>query len=811
MKKEYEDYLFEFFNNNMPDLYLGAGFSFGAKRKDGTSIPLGQDFKKEMINHFFHDDADLREELKIKRLEEVCEMVKQVNEVEYNKYITKSFSDFFPEPFHFYLTDYRWPAIYSVNVDDIVEKTFGSNHLPLSIFERKRDVASVNSKENKLFKLHGSINSEKEGYIFSSSEYDELSNDTTDYRLMKFVIALHEKPFVVIGSELNERELDSLIYLYKRSNKDLFLQTVIFINPKPSAYFKRHISSFPKWKLLEASTEEFLTFIHKNKNKIISNYYSLLSTIKRNGCLSVNLLQKDIAKEAGYKSRLYFGYAPVWEDAWWGYLIKYNRLEEIQNTINARKYKYFSLYGRIYSGKTSALMNLFINLSQVKDNFCIYFNNEEISINGIKQILNAVSERNIFLFIDDAADYYSLFDKIGEIDERLSIIAMSNTSLHRRKRYVLDHTKTYEMDINRLDQEDIEKIQKLLISKGYAGELNERPLPEWKNRIGNSNDITSALSKVTKGDKFNDYYRNHFKGIAVQNKDYYPILLICSVLYAVEIPYLPKTLFYKIPIQTDKKIQNKCEDYMQVLRDERFRIASPLIAKTLLETASHEDLIHYIIQISETISGLVTEKEKSYWKTIYEYLTKYKNLKSVLIFSDNEIDTIYTIIMPYYSDRSYYWLQKGLLEQSQNNYDLANNHFDSALAIHSASYAILHAKARNYCKQAVYISELSKGIFYFEEGKKIFTSLIERYEYKQNKAYSIHSLVNERIIFCKKYNIDMDKREIKNTLYLLNDAISNDQNDSVMRELRSRFLLFSKKLLKMANFDNDLYEEYIDE
>jgi hypothetical protein len=59
-----ENKLINFFFNNIPDLYLGAGFSFGAKREDGTEIPLGEKTKTILIDKFFSSDNDLKNELK---------------------------------------------------------------------------------------------------------------------------------------------------------------------------------------------------------------------------------------------------------------------------------------------------------------------------------------------------------------------------------------------------------------------------------------------------------------------------------------------------------------------------------------------------------------------------------------------------------------------------------------------------------------------------------------------------------------------------------------------------------------------------
>jgi hypothetical protein len=308
MKKEDESFLIEFLSNNIPALYLGAGFSNGAKRDSGEQIYLGEKFKEAMVERFFGSNKELKKELERKDLEDVCETVKQSDETQYKEYITTSFSGFMPEKFHDYLLDYKWSAIYSVNVDDIVEKVFEKNKKQLTVCERKRVVGNIHDRDTILFKLHGGISSENDGYIFSRSEYEEFAHDTTDYRLMKFIITLQESPLIVIGTELNERELDFLVNLYTRANKELFLNTMVFINPKPTAYFRQRLSKHSKWELIEITAEEFLTFIHNTKNKLFSNYYSTLQLIKRNGCLSLDLIKKNLITFDKYSSMLYFGY-----------------------------------------------------------------------------------------------------------------------------------------------------------------------------------------------------------------------------------------------------------------------------------------------------------------------------------------------------------------------------------------------------------------------------------------------------------------------------------------------------------------------
>lgn len=735
--------------------------------------------------------------------------MKQLDDSSYNQYITTSFKGFNPEPFHDYILDYKWLAIYSVNVDDIVEKVFARNKKSLGVFEKKRDIDNVQKYDNNLFKLHGSISFENEGYIFSSSEYNELANDTTDYRLLKFIVTLLESPLVVIGTELNEQELDSLVFLYRRASKELISKPMVFINPKPTAYFCQRMTKYPKWKLIEITAEECLLFVHDNKNKIFTNYYSTLQSIKRNGCLSLDLIKKSMIKADAYQSQLYFGYTATWEDAIYGYIVRYMSLSKIIEEIKGGKYRVYALYGRIYTGKSSALKNIFVDLMQMPDCVCLFVDTEELSIGNLKKIATSLTEKNIYLFIDDAADYYSLFDKIYDIDSRISIISISKNSLHSKKRYALEHTNVYEANINEFVTEDIQSVRTKLTEKGLSGILTGKSLRDWEEKIGKCHDITSVIYKVTDSKIFGEYYREYFRENNLKNSGCYSILLAAAILYKAEISYLSRALLYKISITLNDKVINECIDYLQVFDDERLRIVSPSISDAILENASRNDIIKYIIDLTTAISGLVTEKDKNYWKTTYEYLTKYKTLMRIFKFTNKEIFDIYNKIFPAYQDRSYYWLQKGLLEQKENNFELANNHFNSALAIHSTSYAILHAKARNYCKQAIFIGERDKAVHYYEEGSKIFYSLIENYEHKQNKTYSIHSLVFESMEYYKKYKININKNKEREFVALIDGALIKDPDDTLLQDLMKRFFVFSRNISEFNLYEG--YEDYIDE
>ncbi len=117
-----------------PILFLGAGFSFGAKLKSGVPIPLGNKLKEILIKDLLKVSSSDEEfeELCGYSLRQVCDYYEHSYAREgLLDFLTDMFSDITPTEQHYQLTNYSWKKIYTTNIDDLVEQIYAKNKLEL--------------------------------------------------------------------------------------------------------------------------------------------------------------------------------------------------------------------------------------------------------------------------------------------------------------------------------------------------------------------------------------------------------------------------------------------------------------------------------------------------------------------------------------------------------------------------------------------------------------------------------------------------------------------------------------------------------
>ncbi len=808
-----KDLIINILKNDNPYLYLGAGFSYGAKNKDDVKIPDGQKMKEIVLQAIRSKDEDIFEEEKSHDLPTVCQALKDLDVDFYLTTIIESLTGFFPLEYHAYITDYKWNSIFTVNIDDIVEQVYKENSL--QVFVKKANKDNVVEKKQKLFKLHGCVRHREDGIVFSRKEYIDAMTSSSDFRLLKLVTALSSNSFFVVGTEMKEDELEYFKSIYEKSGDELMGHKVVFINPSPAKTFRNFIRKHDNFSLIECTAEEFLSFVHGNISDLRKGYYSFKNIQKRYGLCSLAVIREKTSQKnetSSYKTKLYFGEAPVWNDLFYDFIIGYSQIFETeQNLITNDKKRIFVIHGALYSGKTSFLMKLFFDISAAKNTLCLYNTGAEFSVSYIKGLLQSVTDNDIekiYLFCDDAGENYTEFKKALDLDPRIIIVATSYELIHQRKRYALDNDLTTFIPLNNhLTEQDILVIKEKLSEKGLEGELIGKDVFEWKKRISLNENIVSALYNVTHG---LDFQRRFSQIIGSDEKilheTNYKLIVIAAMCYKLGIPHIRPEMLIEEHITVTRQLTDEYCDYLTTTESGAIKIKSLFIADAILANNKDKDnLKSFIVNICISIASNVQEHGMNYHKKVYEYLTKYKYLK-ILQLSNNDINSIYDQLQKFYADKSYYWLQVGLVEQDEQEFDYALMHFKSARTINPHSYGIIHAIARNYCKQAQNLSNKVQSKEYFAQGEQMFLELIENKDYASSKSYAIHSLICETIHYYQMYNMQFPKEKISLYKKLLSEAMKKDGLDEIMISLNEKF---SKFLNSSLQKDRDVfYNEY---
>jgi hypothetical protein len=107
-------------------LFLGAGASYGAKRSDGNTIPLGAGLRDLLCDRFLDGLC------KDRSLDEVASLAENsFGTGEVSSFVSKSLADFEPPPPHRLLPTFRWKAVFGTNYDLLVEDAYNATQNPL--------------------------------------------------------------------------------------------------------------------------------------------------------------------------------------------------------------------------------------------------------------------------------------------------------------------------------------------------------------------------------------------------------------------------------------------------------------------------------------------------------------------------------------------------------------------------------------------------------------------------------------------------------------------------------------------------------
>ncbi|MBD5481478.1 MAG: hypothetical protein HDR15_02930 [Lachnospiraceae bacterium] len=798
--------------NNMPTLFLGAGFSRGAICASGI-MPTGKELKKELFNKFVVDQVNekKREQIQEYGLREMCDYIDSLipnGKMEREKFLTERLRETRPNEkgFHKLITKYPWRRIYTVNIDDLVENIYESANKRYRSISSERDVPEL-GKEMELIKLHGCVRRSDEGYCFSKKEYNTLINQKLHLGLVEFTSEIYSSNDIIfIGASMDEPDLEYYLQLYedmqiKRKSSKLF-----FIDPNPSV-------SLELWGnrlgaiIIEWDTQQFLEFVSELKYDPEKKQRARLE-LNRNGFFRL----KDnigLFKE-NYDSNIYQGFSCDWQDVFEHWTFKHNVYikaeEELKELLKEdSKTKCFSIYGSSFSGKSTLLKQLGYYLYkhdyEVLEYSGTYFN--------YKVIVNYILESDFnkyVIVIDNAPFYYPVIERVLQtnfLEKEVVIICAARSYYHGKKKYYLRGNCFHEYNCeDSIKSEDAKIIYSVLDAKNSLYYLYDfRKDEKYISEIVRKKNIINLLLDLTYGREIRKKFHNemlfiHHKISPIEEK----LLLELAIFDRVDIVYYPIELFSEKYGKTIIISKSKNRDISALRISDYVRYDSQGIS--LRNSLYQNEIIKgKKLQIYQTVSELllriaphVTEGKRDIWTIIFQSLCSQKKLKSVFDFTDEQQDGLLKMLSEKYGGISYYWLQRGLHEQSKGDYAKAFTHLKKSQAIQPRSFKIQHAIARNYLKYANSQKDFTMATSLFSEGENLMRQLIYSNEYyiKKAKAFSVSSYVLEKVRFIERFNLNVKNEELSEMRNML-DSVYVDADPYIMGAMRKFYNLLQKK------------------
>jgi hypothetical protein len=459
------------------NIFTGAGFSLLAKDKKGIPLPIGDDFRKELLAEFPGAPAALQ-------LPQLCTFLLRSKKNDLEKYIISRFDigEYSKKYENIGLINPKF--IFTTNVDNLLESVFNGNP------NKYLNDASLNgsSLQDKsaidYIHLHGNILNSEIPLVFGDLDIaSAFSNDPNRWNYFRSL--MNRYPTLFWGYSLKDAgTLQVLSDALDDNNKK---NSWIIVHPEYTTDDEIQYYKSLDLKIITSDTENFLEYLSKFepiKSSVAKEYTNPFPeyAIPSNSDIKHRAIQD-----------FYQGATPNWSDIYSPRVAKlrhYNTIEEHTN-----RGRNVLITGGPATGKTTLLMQFaaFHNFDGVK----LLLSN--ISLQKAQSIATRLSDIPTLLFVDnlqssiDALNFLSTKKNIQLIiaERDYAYLSASSANFLRRNIEIIDITSLDEKDSQTVVTNIPEDIKSRKNHKLHEGdslfELIERNCrtPSIKERFNN--------------------------------------------------------------------------------------------------------------------------------------------------------------------------------------------------------------------------------------------------------------------------------------------------------------------------------------
>lgn len=822
-------------------LFLGSGFSIGAKRKqkdfwgdDDLTIPGVSQLKKILATKLLND-----KEMENEKLMEICEECQEDNKSKYIECLRSLFSVGEVCDFHKLYKQISWKQIFTINVDNVVEQIYDDSDALCCIYSA--DPQHVTRQAIEFYKLHGCVVKKPEEITFSTSDYINNAARRNDCRFEALSYALKTENFLFIGASLSE-EWDFDIKCKIEDICTISNRTYFVLKDYDERVIKRLRRKFKNPIFIKETAESFIKKVLEYKKTM-----GVTSNISGDKWHLREIQRKNYDVIGYIKPDLYLGEEPTWEDVFSNHDVVWEKTRGIIKEIEENGIsKSLIIRGKPISGKTTMLYRLGAFLS---DNCKVYEyigSNFVDDLKGYVSQLPSNSDKEIIL-LDDANWTIGRIKEIIQIIKKTNIkfIASLREKEYERTQHLFDNEITKEInfvkDINNLSRKDIELYLDKLDEKSFLGKygynykLNkgktvENILKELKKRK------EDPLLWLTMKIKYGDRLENRLKEISdsVMKNNNYNIRRFVVLLYFLDViggTGLKLALFLELYhmdadcmrqffsdigeslISNTSLIGWKHSEYGKIIIHSRlFKIVKNIIAQIGCEELEHilEDIFHNL----NFAYHFKCRQPNTYHSHVLYTLLRSQNIKKIfyIVKTQNQwiyINRLYENIHDDYKDYYLYWLHRGISEVKMGKFEAANIHLEQARASRKGySYEIEHSFAMLNFEEAINSQELSFDgrEIKFRKALEIIRSQIER---KENDAFCIHSFVTKVIQYYEAIETEIPNRLLNEMLEYYNLARERFtlEQSKIRRDMLSNIYNYFRKHDKLYDGRLSLKED----
>lgn len=711
------------FENGKLIIFLGAGASFTSQNFQGDKIPLGDNLAQlitEKMGYTYSGES----------LQEVYQAAIEIlGKDRLIEILQTQFKNTIPSNDYKQLVQLPLTRIYSLNIDDTIERAF-NNSVPLEskrILETYRNNDQVKEVDQfyhrlDLIKLNGDINYPTNGFIFSEQEYAKgsLSEPLWYSELAR---DFSRNTIIFIGTKLKEPLLWHQIEKYKsRTSSEVskgFVITPEELTPIQKLSLQAHnlehiqgtlsdlMNWFSKTYPYNYTPKQIITSQRPELSGILDNTseISLFDKVVPVSISSLSLLE---AKEELGIREFYKGFKPSWLDILQEVPALLCRVQYFIDII-VSDYKHATL-GSLYllkgsagSGKSTALKQIALNLSKLTD-YPVYYLNEYK--HDFSDLITLLDEKNTdskyFLVIDRLGFFYRhIIELLQKGRSNVILVVAENSRILQSKPNSFLQNITRQVDLSEIELKDVPNILEKIQKYGNWLRLSRMNQKDRINEIykNSKQQLLIGLLEATSGIGFSEIIKNDYSQVDSESERFLIILAGIATLQnsvANEVT-LSRALEY-LKLETDvEKLCNNLIDIVHFNKKNEIRTRHRLYIEALFKEHISLDMIEkavvaYISAFTVYPFPIITHLNNSE-SMVYKYLVNSKSLNKILKNNEIKVLNIYKRFEKKLEQEGLFLMQYGLALRTYNKHQPAYHMFKQASIAYPNSAHIEHALA----------------------------------------------------------------------------------------------------------------------